>query len=180
MLAFFQPKTSYAAMKWSRFSGQLFKHLQAASRSKSQGAIYPFLECDRRLSQWSSMYLNASCLASSPDLHLLSSIGSRLSVLKDDSATASSHGFPGLDIDWAIPCDPRRLRDAREAHRGPGRRGTPARSRPAGPPFRRLAQAHRRPASPRSRPASTIRRLCDAARPSWPRGGAGPRRCRYR
>ena len=36
-------------VEWSRFPGQLFKHLQAASRSKSQGAIYPFLECSRCL-----------------------------------------------------------------------------------------------------------------------------------
>lgn len=36
-------------VEWSRFSGQLLKHLQAASRSKSQGAIYPFLECNRCL-----------------------------------------------------------------------------------------------------------------------------------
>ena len=38
-----------ALVEWSRFPGQLFKHLQAASRSKSQGAIYPFLECSRCL-----------------------------------------------------------------------------------------------------------------------------------
>ncbi len=36
-------------LEWSRFPGHLFKHLQAASRSKSQGAIYPFLECNRCL-----------------------------------------------------------------------------------------------------------------------------------
>ena len=36
-------------MEWSRFSGQSFKYLQEASRSKSQGAIYPFLECNRCL-----------------------------------------------------------------------------------------------------------------------------------
>lgn len=65
------------------------------------------------------MYLNASRLAWSLDLHLLPFIGSRLSVLKNDSAAASSHGFPGLDIDWAIPCDSRRLRNAREAYWDP-------------------------------------------------------------
>ena len=80
-------------LEWSRFSGQLFKHLQATSRSKSQGAMYPFLECNRCLLQRSSMHLNTSCLASSLDLHLLSFISSRLSVLKNDSAAA----FPFVD-----------------------------------------------------------------------------------
>ena len=65
------------------------------------------------------MYLNTSRLASSLDLYLLSFISSRLSVLKNDSATALSHGFPGLDIDWAIPCDSRHLWNAREVYRGP-------------------------------------------------------------
>ena len=41
--------SSKMGMEWSRFPGQLFKHLQAASRSKSQGAIYPFSECSRCL-----------------------------------------------------------------------------------------------------------------------------------
>lgn len=102
-------------MEWSRFSGQLFKHLQAASRPKSQGAIYPFLECNRRLLQQSLMHLDASRLASSLDSHLLPSIGSRLSALKDDSAAASPHGFPGLDVDWAIPRDPGHPWNARGA-----------------------------------------------------------------
>lgn len=58
------------------------------------------------------MHLNASRLASSSDLHLPSFIGSRLSVLKNGSATALPRGFPGLDIDRAVPCESRRLWNA--------------------------------------------------------------------
>ena len=49
LLANRNPSYKTVSMEWSRFSGQLFKHLQATSRSKSQGAIYPFLECSRCL-----------------------------------------------------------------------------------------------------------------------------------
>jgi hypothetical protein len=32
-------------LEWSRYLGQVFKHLHAISRSSSHGALYPFLEC---------------------------------------------------------------------------------------------------------------------------------------
>lgn len=119
--------------EWSRFSGQLFKHLQAASRSKSQGAIYPFLECNRCLLQQGSVYLSTSRLASSPDLYLPSFTSSRLSALKNDSATASPRGFPGLDIDRATPCDSRHPWSAREVYWDP-RSSWNAGEKPSGGP----------------------------------------------
>ena len=49
------------------------------------------------------MYLSTSRFASSLVLQPLPLASSRLSVLKKDSASASSHGLPGRDTDWAIP-----------------------------------------------------------------------------
>lgn len=61
------------------------------------------------------MHLDTSCFASSLVLQLLPFTGSRLSVLKKDSASASSHGLPGHDMDRATPWDSRRRWNAREA-----------------------------------------------------------------
>lgn len=65
------------------------------------------------------MHLNTSCFASSLVLQPLPFTSSRLSVLKKDSASASSHRLPGRDVDWAIPWGSRQRWNAREACRGP-------------------------------------------------------------
>ena len=61
------------------------------------------------------MYSSASCFASSLVLQPLPLASSRSGVLKRDSASASSHGLPGRDMDWAVPWDSRRRWNAREA-----------------------------------------------------------------
>ena len=61
------------------------------------------------------MYLSTSCFASSLVLQPLPFTGSRLSVLRKDSASASSHRLPGRDVDWAIPWGSGRRWNAREA-----------------------------------------------------------------
>lgn len=50
---------------------------------------------------------------------LLPSIDSPFGVSKNGSAAALSGGVPGLDADWAVPCEPRHRRREREAHRAP-------------------------------------------------------------
>ena len=50
---------------------------------------------------------------------LLPSIDSLFGVLKNGSAAALSGGVPGLDADWATPCESRRRRREREAYCSP-------------------------------------------------------------
>ena len=50
---------------------------------------------------------------------LLPSTDSPFSVSENGSASALSGGVPGLDADWAVPCEPRHRRKEREAHRAP-------------------------------------------------------------
>ena len=65
------------------------------------------------------MYLSTSSFASSLDLQPLPFASSRLSVLKEDFASALSHGLPGRDTDWATPWGLRQRRNAREVYWGP-------------------------------------------------------------
>lgn len=69
----------------------------------------------RTVSQCSSMRLKISCRASSLVPQPLPFTSSLLSVLKNDSATASSSGVPDLDIDRAAPCEPRQRWNAFDA-----------------------------------------------------------------
>lgn len=103
-------------LEWSRYFGLFFKRLQAMTRSESDGARYPDEECILRVLQYSSMYLNASCFASSLVAQLFSFTSPRFSVLKNDSATALSRGFPGRGIDCAIPCDSGQRWSAPDVH----------------------------------------------------------------
>ena len=65
------------------------------------------------------MRLKMSRLASPLVPWLLSSANSLFSVLKNDSATALSSGVPGLDTDWAMPCESRHLWKEREVYCAP-------------------------------------------------------------
>lgn len=50
-------------LEWSRYLGQLFKHLWVAPRSESQGARWPGDECVLRVLQCGSMRLKTSRFA---------------------------------------------------------------------------------------------------------------------
>lgn len=93
-------------------------------------------------------------------------------VSKNGPAAALSGGVPGLDADWAVPCEPRHRRRERRRTARLGRHGRRGRRRLAGPPCQPPALSHRSRPSRRCARTSTSPRPCGRRRLSRPRDRA--------